>query len=339
MGRTSSSASPAVVRVLDAAIDRTRPSLSDLARGKSTAALRRQLGDELTDYRRLFGTLRKDAEEKAQPRLEQVLFELDGWTTLYWDFVRLSKAMDANGVPSLAWERGSGGDPSFILEILLLSQMNLLVAIRSMLVAGQVGPGRILVRAYMETADLLLAVAVHEDTFRAYQTWVQEPGREGAKHWKRALAPSSIMRVLQESFPDIFERRKGELVAYRQNRYAMFSGNTHGNPLALLVGVFAFAPNGRSSRVAVGGRYSLLIRRLAEDLSWATFEHMSLLLVTLHRRHAWGVPAQASAEEHAQAVWLLDKWRMLQSFHIARRRRHTGGRRSRKNARSATGSA
>lgn len=179
------------------------------------------------------------------------------------------------------------------------------------------------VRSFVEHSALLLAISEDEPLFRAYWDWARVTPEDSVKHWGKHLKPTRIRSIVSDivrNYP-FGARHVSDLEKFRSSSYAHMSALTHGAPLA----VFRSAYTGDRGpdavlRPSLGGRHSVPHRSLAEHVSWTVFEFFSFLLPLLHKRHGWRVPNASSKEDASDAHWTRDKWVLLRTLHIERRR-------------------
>lgn len=133
--------------------------------------------------------------------------------------------------------RGPGG--ALVLTFLVTHLANTLVGIRTLVCSGLDAQARILLRAYVEVADITVAVLGDRDTFRAYTSLARDPAAF-ARMWKGLLSPERIRRVLSSLETEIAleDEVRVKMAAMRRETYEWLSSVAHGQGLALFLGAF-----------------------------------------------------------------------------------------------------
>ena len=97
---------------------------------------------------------------------------------------------------SLLWPGRTGVNGTFVLEILADNLAGALLGIRHLVIVGLDGQARVLLRWFVELADLLVAISFDRTLFQHYVRHV-ENSDESYDNWSKHLKPSKVRKVLK----------------------------------------------------------------------------------------------------------------------------------------------
>lgn len=97
---------------------------------------------------------------------------------------------------SLLWPGKEGVNGTFVLEILTDNLAGALLGIRHLIIIGLDGQARVLLRWFVELADLLVAISFDRSLFQHYVRHVENPD-ESYDNWSKHLKPNKVRKVLK----------------------------------------------------------------------------------------------------------------------------------------------
>jgi hypothetical protein len=97
---------------------------------------------------------------------------------------------------SLLWPGKQGTNGTFVLETLADNLASTLLGIRHLVIVGLDGQARVLLRWFVELADVLVAISFDRALFQHYVRHVENPD-ESRDNWDRHLKPSKVRKVLR----------------------------------------------------------------------------------------------------------------------------------------------
>jgi hypothetical protein len=142
-----------------------------------------------------------------------------------------------------------------VLYLLLSNLAHSLQAFRLLLAAGFEGQARIVLRSFLELADLTTGVINDPKIYRDYIQQFDEE-KDELTHWWRNLSPKAIRKRLAQLRPDPLATPSGLIDAHdlRASTYSWLSGFTHGNFISHIVSATKFTDLGPS----IGGPGGML---------------------------------------------------------------------------------
>lgn len=176
----------------------------------------------VTEEVRNLRTLRADTAPitKPYPRTLEPMFSVCELATVQLiDLFAICAQRRDDEEPSL-WPSKKGANGTFILEILADNLAGTLLGVRHLVIVGLDGQARVLLRWFVQLAEVLVAVSF-DRTLSTY--YVQHAGNldESYDNWRKHLKPSKVRKVLKRfahlsaSRPqrDSPEHRYGGLIA------------------------------------------------------------------------------------------------------------------------------
>jgi hypothetical protein len=120
--------------------------------------------------------------------------------------------------------------PTMTLRVLTTNLANTLISIRALTCSGFDGQARVLLRWFVELADLLLLTAADKSFLEQYVE-VEEDSREQYQHWREFLAPTKVRdRLLRyETKLDLDPTVAKMLRDERESTYRWLSTFSHAN--------------------------------------------------------------------------------------------------------------
>jgi hypothetical protein len=207
------------------------------------------------------------------------------------------------------WPGEGGVNGTFVLEILADNLAGALLGIRHLVIVGLDGQARVLLRWFVELADMLVAISFDRALFERYVQHVETPD-ESYSNWSRHLKPSKVRKVLKRldhlsasrARWDSSERGYVEPITakeyvkmvhgFREDTYRWLSLYSHADFLAQVISSFPFpAIEDKAKGLGRKDRLGHLIDKKSKHTlyrtalySWMTW--MSLFWI-LRRKHNW----------------------------------------------------
>lgn len=217
---------------------------------------------------------------------------------------------------------------TFILQILLTNLANTLLAIRQLVLLGLDGQARVLLRWFVELADMTTAALFDYDCFSHY-AHSGEGFKEDYEKWRSHLAPSKIRRVLERfdefavppnkdlNHTQSYDRRDfiEDSRNIRRSTYEWLSLYSHANSLAQTIstvkdisddGLLVPKLGGRAGGYADFRSKPTIFK--AALYSWMTCSQIFWLLI---RKHDWITLAEEESESFGR---LYCRWQILKHY-------------------------
>ena len=265
------------------------------------------IADEIRDLR----TLRADTAPitKTYLRTIEPTFSACELATVQLTDLFAICARHRNDKESLLWPGKEGVNGTFVLEILADNLAGALLGIRHLVIVGLDGQARVLLRWFVELADMLVAISFDRALFEHYVQHVENLD-ESYSNWSRHLKPSKVRKILKRldhlsaSRPrwDFSEHRYIEPITvqeyvnmahgFREDTYKWLSVYSHADLLAQAISSIPFpAIEDKAKVLGRKDRLGHLIDKKSKHTlyrtalySWMTW--MSLFWV-LRRKHNW----------------------------------------------------
>ena len=217
---------------------------------------------------------------------------------------------------------------TFTLQVLLTNLANTLLAIRQLVLLGLDGQARVLLRWFVELADMTIAALFDYDCFSHY-AHSGEGFKEDYEKWRAHLAPAKIRRILERfddfavppdknlNYTQSFGRQDfiEESQNIRRNTYEWLSLYSHANSLAQTIsavknisddGLLIPKLGGRAGGYADFRSKSTFFN--AALYSWMTCSQIFWLLIL---KHDW----ISLAEEHSESFGrVYCRWQILKHY-------------------------
>lgn len=154
----------------------------------------RTVADEIRDLR----TLRADTAPitKTYLRTLEPMFSACELATVQMTDLFALCTQHKDDKERLLWPGKRGVNGTFILEVLTDNLASALLGIRHLVIVGLDGQARVLLRWFVQLADLLVAISFDRALFQHYVRNVESP-EESYVNWSRHLKPNKVRKVLK----------------------------------------------------------------------------------------------------------------------------------------------
>ncbi len=233
---------------------------------------------------------REQIEQEAVNSMQPLLTVFDIGLLQACDLAHFAwKNHDTN--TRLIWDEANLPDRPHPNRVFYLLNSNLaqsLQAIRTLLLLGFEGQSRAMVRAFIELADVALAIVADKEVYKHYIT-VYEDSKKDLAHWRKHLAPGVIRRRLERLDEELGLKEMTSIPAseVRKDTYEWFSAFSHVNMVAHLVSAYPQQLlTERMGPIAMLGEVGEMTKATFSRILlylWLFFIHFDRLLWERHR--------------------------------------------------------
>lgn len=217
-------------------------------------------------------------------------------------FLRTTSAGDQH----LLWPKlaGEASARNTLVQNLLTAACNSLLALRAAALAGLHGTVKVLFRAHLELAEILICVVGDEDFCSRYQAWPLTLDKAAQDYWKAHVSPGRVRVVLERVLArsGLDDRMTAEISLARRDTYSWLSAHAHAHPMAVMLGAWEHEPTVKLLKPALGGRGGAWVKDVLNRLALYNAE-MVMLLVRMVEMQGWEPPVEKADER--------DRWELM----------------------------
>lgn len=256
--------------------------LSDCMPEEAAATVER----EVADFRGLLAEpipVRRESLQELDPMLS--LCEI---TAVHMFDLAIICSEYVDSPQDLLWPEKEGPQGTLMLEALAATLANTLLGVRQLVLMGLDAQARVVLRSFVEVADLTVAVSYDYECFTNYACSSVDPDKD-RKHWAKHLRPEKIRMIISQ-----FEREMELTETYlatardvRLDMYRWLSLYSHANLLGQAISSLAISENSGHPIPKLGDRLdqmSEVTMFKAAFYSWLTCLELAWLI---HHRHKW----------------------------------------------------
>lgn len=264
----------------------------------------RIISNEIADYRGLVASqvpMRQASVQKLEP-----MFSACELMSVQLTDLILICVQHENNNDQLLWPGEQGSNGTFALKVLASNLANTLLSIRYLSLLGLDAQAKVLLRWFVELADVTVAISYDHTNFEQYM-YCSGEFEQDYKHWRQHLKPAKIRRMLEHLDSEVFgsvcnesvtsEEFINELQNIRSDTYQWLSLYSHANSLAQIIsGLYSggvtedgiLAPNfgGEASEISMPTMYRAAL------YAWISWTQIFWLLRKKHNliRLIWEEP-------------------------------------------------
>jgi hypothetical protein len=202
-----------------------------------------------------------------------------------------------------------------VLQVLATNLSNALLGVRILALAGLAAEARLVLRGFVETADLAVAVAFDSELYFRYAEAEQNLDKT-AKYWRMYLSPARCREILSRLDSELgadTTLREG-VYLWRKEMYKWLSRFAHVGPVTHLINAHGFRYGSYDFCVPslAGVRDARVLRTLAKAAIYAalTIRRLGELLAT---GHGWCGPELIADRERS---WIVYQWEVLHRYFL-----------------------
>lgn len=195
--------------------------------------------------------------------------------------------------PELQMADPEGTKPSYLFLLLMTNLTNTLLALRTLLRAGLDYQARVLLRSFIELADVTVIALYDVDFFKCVRT-PAETFQDARRWWSKHLNRSSIKEQYKKMLDELgapAEWRESFLAGL-QDTYDWLSQWTHNNIIALSIGAMPREIGGERCRYGLGGRAGAASQATLEVALDYVMLFLYMATSLLQRMHGWNLHSE-----------------------------------------------
>lgn len=219
----------------------------------------------------------------------------------------------------LVWPemRGDVRARNLMVKHLLATLCNSLLAIRSAATAGLHLSVKVLFRAHVELAEILVGVLGDEDFCSKYKAWPGTLDRVAQDYWKTHIAPGRVRVVLERVLArsGLDEQHAKEVSQVRRDAYTWLSAHAHAHPIAVALGAYDHEPTARVVKTSLGGRGGAWVKDALNRVALYNVE-LIMLILALTTKQGWTPEA---SQTESRDLWDLMRLEYGLMYRLTRR--------------------
>ena len=193
-----------------------------------------------------------------------------------------------DGQQDLLWPEEDGPQGTLILETLATTLANTLLGVRQLTLMGLDAQARMLLRSFVEVADLTVATSYDYECFVNYAHSSVDPDLD-RQHWSKYLRPKKIRTIISrlEKEAGLPEEHLVMADNVRLDMYQWLSLYSHANFLGQAISSLTISETSKHPIPKLGDsldQMSSVTLFKAAFYSWLTCSELTWLF---HRRHRW----------------------------------------------------
>lgn len=240
-----------------------------------------------------FEKSRKEAQSPEKPILEPMLtiFDLGILQIFELAYIFIRHRDDK---PVISWcfkhKHASAPEPITFFYVALTHIYNTLLSIRMLLVKGFDAQVRVLLRSYIESAELLLAVNSDSKLFNQFIDYSKAEVSDKLVLWRKYLSPKKIrkriIRILEEE--EVDRKSVVDLEQSLQETYQLLSESTHPSLFGMLFGSYSVhSKSNMALQLSLGGKIGDLSQLTIGLMLDHLFLFSMMLIHLLWKKHQW----------------------------------------------------
>jgi hypothetical protein len=235
--------------------------------------------------------------------------------TLYFFSVALA-CYDRRQREPLFWINVDPNRGTSVLQVLATNLSNALLGVRILALAGLAAEARLALRGFVETADLVVAVAFDREFYFRYIEAEKNPDKT-AKYWRMYLSPARCREILSrlDSKLGADAVLQESMYFWRNDIYKWLSRFAHVDPVAHLINAHGFRYDSYDIYVpALGGvRDGRILRTVAKAAIYAALTVRRLGELLCNTDHGWHALELKGDRDRS---WITYQWEVLNRYYL-----------------------